>query len=105
MRTESNTEKNFTTGIICSAPWRLSRVKPHANYTLEVEFMDGTQGFVDMSRFIQKPTAGVFAVLKDKDLFEQVFLEYGAVTWPTGLDLAPDAMYEAIKHHGKWVLE
>ena len=48
--------------------------------------------------------AGVFAALRDEMLFRQVRLELGAVTWPGELDLAPDAMYAAIKQTGKWVL-
>jgi hypothetical protein len=29
----------------------------------------------------------------------------GAVQWPNGADLAPDAMYDAIRAHGTWSLE
>jgi hypothetical protein len=29
----------------------------------------------------------------------------GAVQWANGADLAPDAMYDAIKAHGKWIVE
>ena len=42
--------------------------------------------------------------LKNPTLFNQVFIEHGAVTWPGDLDLAPDAMYAAIKADGEWVL-
>ena len=34
----------------------------------------------------------------------QARVEDGFVTWPGDLDLAPDAMYQAIKNHGEWVL-
>jgi hypothetical protein len=27
-------------------------------------------------------------------------VELGAATWPNGADLAPDAMYDAIREHG-----
>ena len=40
----------------------------------------------------------------DPDIFGMVFLEYGAVTWPGEIDLAPDAMYDAIKTTGIWHL-
>ena len=49
------------------------------------------------------PRAGVFAALRDPALFAQVRVEWGAVTWPGGLDLAPDAMHEAIRQSGEWV--
>ncbi|MDF1931794.1 DUF2442 domain-containing protein [Legionella pneumophila] len=47
------------------------------NYELEVEFNDGTHGFVEMVKLIMSDKAGVFAVLQDKDLFNKAHLEYG----------------------------
>ena len=29
----------------------------------------------------------------------------GVVTWPGELDIAPDAMHQAIRLHGAWYLE
>lgn len=85
-------------------PWRLAEVEAQESFCLRVRFLDGTQGTVDMGRRIHAPDAGVFASLADPDLFRQVRLEYGAVTWPNEVDLAPDAMYRAIKASGTWVL-
>jgi hypothetical protein len=59
------------------------------DYRLKVRFLDGLEGIVDMRRFIFPPDAGVFAAFSDTALFGQVYLEYGAVTWPAGIDLAP----------------
>jgi hypothetical protein len=70
-----------------------------------VEFTDGTCRIVDMSRYITKNNAGVFARLKDVKIFNQVYLDYGVVTWPGEIDLAPDAMYDEIKQHGMWLME
>jgi hypothetical protein len=42
--------------------------------------------------------------LKDPDVFERVYIDAGALTWPGDIDLAPDAMYAAIKANGEWVL-
>ena len=104
MHPTSSTEKNTALGVICTAPWRLTKVKPLANYRLEVEFIDGTYGFVEMSQRVKSNKAGVFAALKDVSLFNQVHLEHGVATWPGEIDLAPDAMHDEIKLHGKWVL-
>ncbi len=57
-----------------------------------------------MSGLVFSETAGVFAALRDETVFRRVFLEYGAVTWPGEIDLAPDAMYEEIQKSGTWVL-
>lgn len=84
------------------APWRGQEVSALSNHRLAVRFVDGLAGTVDMSALIESPKAGLFARLRDQVLFAQVFVELGAVTWPGGLDLAPDAMHAAIKTNGEW---
>jgi len=39
---------------------------------------------------------GVYQVLKNQSVFAEAHVDAGAVVWPGNLDLAPDAMYEAI---------
>ncbi|MCM2357891.1 MAG: DUF2442 domain-containing protein [Geobacteraceae bacterium] len=108
MHPQADTEQNFSAqivpAIIPKAPWRISEVRPMPDYRIWVKFNDGTQGTVAMAGLIQSPSAGVFAVLRDESLFSQVALHYGAVTWPGELDIAPDAMYEAIRRDGEWQL-
>ena len=86
------------------SPWRVTEVEALDGYRLRVAFADGLTGNVDLSKLIHSPQAGVFTALSDLALFAQVKLEYGAVTWPGELDLAPDAMHSAIREHGEWVL-
>jgi hypothetical protein len=105
MRTKSVTKENIASGIVCTAPWRLKKVKPLPNYELEVEFNDGTHGFVEMIKLIMGARAGVFAALKNIKIFNQAHLEYGVLTWPGEIDLAPDAMHDAIQQKGRWVLQ
>ncbi len=81
--------------------WDVVDVKPVAPLALKVQFADGTVGRV---QFESSHLTGVFAVLNDPEVFQQAFVEDGAVTWPGDLDLAPDAMYQAIKSNGEWVL-
>ena len=100
MQTESNSKKNSPVGLVeeysSGAPWRVTSVEAMPEeYRLRVKFSDGTAGIVE---------AGVFAALVDPAVFGQVELEYGTVTWPGELDLAPDAMYDAIREHGVWSL-
>lgn len=104
MRKKSAPKENIAPRIICTAPWRLSKVTPLANYELEVVFNDGTHGIVEMVTLIMSDQAGVFAALKNQDLFNEAHLEYGVLTWPGDIDLAPDAMHDAIKQTGRWVL-
>jgi hypothetical protein len=105
MRSKTNAAEDRSTGINPTASWRLVEVAALPGYQLTVRFLDGMEGSVDMSRLIFSDEAGVFAALRDPTLFTQAHLELGAVTWPGEIDLAPDAMYEEIKQHGKWVLE
>jgi len=69
-----------------------------------VRFRDGLEGVVNLSGLITGKDAGVFSALRDRNVFKNVYLNYGAATWPGEIDLAPDAMYQAIKEKGEWVL-
>jgi len=31
-------------------------------------------------------------------------MDYGVVTWPGEIDLAPDAMHQAIRETGQWIV-
>jgi hypothetical protein len=66
---------------------------------LNVVFEDGLKGEVELS---PSKFRGVFEPLRDPAFFNQAYIDHGAVTWPNGADLAPDAMYEEIKKHGVW---
>jgi hypothetical protein len=67
-------------------------VKPKPNWILEVVFADGTRCAVSMKERLFGP---VFESLRDPNLFAQAAVdEYGAICWPNGADLAPDAIYE-----------
>ncbi|MDA8059459.1 MAG: DUF2442 domain-containing protein [Nitrospiraceae bacterium] len=82
--------------------WDVVEVHAEPPLALKVRFADGTQGQV---RFEPSHLTGVFAALKDPLMFIQVHIDHGALTWPGDVDLAPDAMYDAIKAHGEWVLQ
>lgn len=88
-----------------SAPWRVRTVAALPEYRLSVGFVDGLTGIVDLRGLVTSPDAGVFAGLRDRALFDQVRVEYGAVTWPGKIDLAPDAMHAEIQRNGQWVVE
>lgn len=108
MHAESISQQNSAAGLVPPiqpiAPWRVASVRAMNNYTLQVEFVDGTKGEVKMAALIKGERAGIFSLLTDPEEFASVGLAYGAVTWTAGVDLAPDAMYEAIREHGTWVL-
>lgn len=88
-----------------TAPWRVTSVTPLEGQTLAVTFVDGTTGIVRLSGLINSEGAGVFAALRDPAVFAAVYVDFGVVTWPGELDLAPDAMYDEIRANGEWVIE
>ncbi len=106
MFTQTTTEENSTSGIMpppaSKIRWRVAQVDVIGLRTLQVRFLDGLSGKV---RFENSYFEGVFEVLKNADLFNQAYVEQGAVTWPGELDLAPDAMYDEIKKNGEWILK
>lgn len=69
------------------APWRVVAVSAGSGKTLAVRFVDGT----------------LFEALRDDLLFAQVAVADGVIRWPNGADLAPDAMYDAIRESGCWL--
>jgi Protein of unknown function (DUF2442) len=74
---------------------RVVFVKTHPDWQLEVAFSDGTRGVVSLKKSLFGP---VFEPLKDPTYFAQAMIdEFGAVCWPNGADLAPDALYDQIK--------
>jgi Protein of unknown function (DUF2442) len=90
--------------IICQQGDDVAEVRALDSFRLHVRFHDGVEGQVDLSAFLHSSRAGVFAPLADPARFAEVFVQYGTVTWPGELDLAPDAMYSEIQQHGEWKL-
>ncbi len=83
------------------AAWSIVRLKILSNCKIEVSFADGTTGVADLGpRLSQGPLGDGFDPLCDEDFFAKAFLDHGALTWPGGIDLAPDAMYQRIRESG-----
>ncbi|MBF0141418.1 MAG: hypothetical protein HQL74_14200 [Magnetococcales bacterium] len=49
---------------------------------------------------VQYPPIGV----TPKSPWSKVTIDYGAVTWPGEIDLAPDALHDEIEQNGEWIL-
>ena len=88
-----------------TVPWVVASVSFLGGYRFSVTFVDGTTGVVDMTpRLTAKTKFGVFERLRDPKEFARVMVTDGYVSWPCGVDLAPDAMHDEILKHGRWVL-
>jgi hypothetical protein len=102
VRDQTEAESDSPDGMNENVPWRVTDIRVLRGYALSVRFADGTHGEVDLSRLVLGPGAGVFTALRDPAVFALATVQDGVVTWPGELDLAPDAMYDAIRAQGRW---
>lgn len=102
MPIETVTQKHRPAGAIAAAPWHVRAVSVQPDYRLSITCNDGTSGIVDMSEPVNTAAAGIFAALKDAQLFQQVNIEIGALTWPNGSDLDPLWVHEEIGENKTW---
>ncbi len=82
--------------------WDVTEARTVGPHEFEVTFADGLKGRVKM---LPAHMYGVFQKLRDPDVFSRLSTEGGFVSWPGDVDLAPDAMHEAISRDGVWILD
>ena len=102
---EKAAAKKHPAARVRRVPWFVIEVQVLPAHRLFVRFADGTHGEVDAAPMILGPNPGVFKQLRDPGAFARAFIDDGAVTWPGGLDLAPDTMYDKIKARGRYVMQ
>lgn len=102
MPIETATEEHRSARVTGAAPWRVRAANVLPDYKLSVTCNDGTSGIVDMSALVNSADAGIFAALKDAQLFQQVKIELGAITWPNGADLDPVWVHEEVSKNKTW---
>ena len=73
---------------------RVTHVQALSGYRLHVKFDDGVTGEIEMADRLFGPA---FEPLHDIDELNKVFVdEFGAIAWPCGVDLAPDAIHRRL---------
>jgi hypothetical protein len=72
------------------------KVRVQAGYTLELEFENGERRLFDMTPYMEKRP---FNRLKDSPLFALARIDYGTVTWPGEIDIAPETLYDRSVPH------
>lgn len=74
--------------------WKIRRFEVRPGHRIWVEFADGVAGEADLTSELWGPLG---EPLRDPDVFAAAFLdEFGAIAWPNGFDLAPDALHEEL---------
>ncbi len=67
-------------------------VRPLDGYKLWVRFSTGEAKICDFKELLDSPA---FSPLKDKRLFNSVYLDYGVTVWNEGeIDIAPEYLYQ-----------
>jgi len=79
-----------------NVPWAVVQVTPLPDYKIQVTFNDGVVGIEDLKPHIFGRDGTVFSQLRDPKEFARPYIVLGAVTWPCGVDIAPDALWERI---------
>jgi hypothetical protein len=71
---------------------QVTQAKRVRGYVIATRFDDGTEKHIDISQWFHGP---VFKPLKDSSFFKKFFIDSGTLAWPNGVDIAPEALYEA----------
>ena len=105
MSSQTVAETNQAAGVAPpTVPWRACALQVLPDCQLYVVFNDGLNGVVDVSALVNSPDPGIFSALRDPSFFARAYLDFGAVAWPNGADLAPESMYKAISQTGTWLV-
>lgn len=72
----------------------VSRVEVSADHLLLLIFDNGERRRFDMTPYLQYP---VFKRLQNPAFFSLARVDYGTVTWPGDIDIAPETLYHESK--------
>ncbi len=64
------------------------------DYQLKLIFDDGEIKIKDMKPYLDK---GIFKKLKDINVFNNVKIKYGTISWENDIDMCADSLYETSK--------
>ena len=67
---------------------------------IKIRFSDKASGSVSLAHLFEKPK-GLAAEILRGGMFDKCFLEMGALAWPNGFELCPDALRQwfEMQHH------
>jgi hypothetical protein len=68
---------------------KVDRFEIVGRYLVRVAFTDGSSGTHDFAPMIANGR-NLVAELQDQTLFDRLYLDFGALTWPNGFDISPE---------------
>lgn len=74
---------------------KIKRIQYKGGYTYHILFEDDIKGIINFKPFLW---GEVFKPLKDEKFFRKAFIDdtSGTITWPNGVDIAPETLYKNI---------
>lgn len=79
---------------------KILEVKTLPGNRLALVFSDGARGVHDLGWLFAK-SGPMIEPLRDPVMFNRVFLEHGAPTWPNGFDLSPWSLRRRMEEAGE----
>ena len=83
---------------------KVVQIERLGGYRLRVQFSDGSLGEHDFSA-MTKESGSLLGPLRDAKYFSRVFLDFGALTWPNGFDIAPEWLRREMEAAGELSLD
>ena len=80
---------------------KLMQVQYRQGYVIDCEFSDGMTAEYDLEQLLWSCDTPLTVPLRNKSEFRKLFLRSGALCWPNGLELDPQAIYQELKSSGK----
>ena len=68
---------------------KITRLEKLGGHRLRLRFSDGSEGVHDFTPMV-KESGPMIDPLREEAYFARVFLEFGALSWPNGFDIAPE---------------
>ncbi len=74
---------------------KIKKIQYKSEYIYHIQFDNNRKGIVNFQPFLW---GEVFEPLKDEDFFKKAFIDQtsGTITWPNGVDIAPETIYQKI---------
>ena len=79
---------------------KITRLEKMGGYRLRVRFTDGSEGTHDFASMVAEG-GPMLEPLRNEAYFNRVFLEFGALTWPNGFDIAPEWLRREMESAGE----
>ncbi|MGF7151660.1 hypothetical protein FHS96_005328 [Sphingomonas zeicaulis] len=78
---------------------KIIAIRPGGTMRLDLVFSDGAHGIWSAEELIARDTV-LTRPLADPDYFARAFIEGGALAWPNGLELSPNALHQRLDSSG-----